>query len=545
MNKHKLGHKPFMLWVTLLMAAGAILNGRVNILMGTVTDAALIQDMETVITIAKSTVFLSLIYLVVRLFNNYFEKKYLEHTMANLKSDFMTDLLKLSPVQLYKLKGSDYVSNLTHDMDRLETQYYQNLLKIVSLVLSLIVSVIILVRIWWGFIIVSIILAAIFIYLARKTSKPVKKEEKKKSQALVQYTNFVEESLLGFEVITQHQLEKSRHDKFEKLSQNLKSQQYQVEKKMTLVDGLNGGVQSLIIAVLMVLGLLASVKTGMSLGETLVVIMMFSNLIFPIQRLTPMITEMNAISELFDTFDKNLNVIKTDGDVPVTEFESFKFESAVLGYDKPILQDVDFEIIKHEKVLIVGPSGAGKSTLLKTLLRQVEPLGGTLNLNHKTIREIALTDYYQLMSIVDQIGFIFNGTVQENVSLLGTKPVDAVLEKVKMGYLEETTMLKNDGSNLSGGERARLLLARSHFFDKEVILCDEILSALDHDVARAIEKDVLDTDKTVINISHIVFEDNLDQYDKYLIVDQGSVTVSYDKQEILSRILEYDLMAVQ
>lgn len=545
MNKHKLGHRLFMLWVTLLMAAGAILNGRVNILMGTVTDAALIQDMETVITIAKSTVFLSLIYLVVRLFNNYFEKKYIEHTMANLKSDFMTDLLKLSPIQLYKLKGSDYVSNLTHDMDRLESQYYKNLLKIVNLVISLIVSVIILVRIWWGFIIVSIILAAIFIYLARKTSKPVKKEEKKKSQALVQYTNFVEESLLGFEVITQHQLESVRRDKFGVLSKNLKDQQYQVEKKMTLVDGLNGAVQSFIIAALLVLGLLASVKTGVSLGETLVVILMFSNLIFPIQRLTPMITEMNAISELFDTFDNNLKVIKTDGDLTVSKFDGFKFESGSLGYDQPILKDVNFEILKHEKVLIVGPSGAGKSTLLKTLLRQVEPLAGTLSLNRHNIKDISLDHYYQLMSIVDQIGFIFSGSVQENVSLLGNGSTHAVLDKVKMGYLNESKVLKNDGSNLSGGERARLLLARSHFFDKEVILCDEILSALDQDVARTIESDVLDTDKTVINISHIVFEDNLEKYDKFLIVDQGSVKVSYDKDEILSRMLEYDLLAVR
>ena len=545
MKKHKFGHGFSMIWVILFMSVGAILSGLVSIRMGTVTDAALLQDMTTVMAVAKTTLILSSIGLIVRLFNNYFEKKYLESTLRNLKSDYMEGLLKLSPVQLYQLKGSDYISNLTHDMDRLETQYYQNLLRIVSLVISLIVSIVILVRIWWGFIIVSVILGAIFVYLARKTSKPVKKEEKKKSQALVQYTNFVEESLLGFEVITQHQLEKSRHDKFEKLSQNLKSQQYQVEKKMTLVDGLNGGVQSLIIAVLMVLGLLASVKTGMSLGETLVVIMMFSNLIFPIQRLTPMITEMNAISELFDTFDNNLKVIKTDGDLTVSKFDGFKFESGSLGYDQPILKDVNFEILKHEKVLIVGPSGAGKSTLLKTLLRQVEPLAGTLSLNRHNIKDISLDHYYQLMSIVDQIGFIFSGSVQENVSLLGNGSTHAVLDKVKMGYLNESKVLKNDGSNLSGGERARLLLARSHFFDKEVILCDEILSALDQDVARTIESDVLDTDKTVINISHIVFEDNLEKYDKFLIVDQGSVKVSYDKDEILSRMLEYDLLAVR
>ncbi|NLC65003.1 MAG: ABC transporter ATP-binding protein, partial [Erysipelothrix sp.] len=182
---------------------------------------------------------------------------------------------------------------------------------------------------------------------------------------------------------------------------------------------------------------------------------------------------------------------------------------------------------------------------LKTLLRQVEPLAGTLSLNRHNIKDISLDHYYQLMSIVDQIGFIFSGSVQENVSLLGNGSTHAVLDKVKMGYLNESKVLKNDGSNLSGGERARLLLARSHFFDKEVILCDEILSALDQDVARTIESDVLDTDKTVINISHIVFEDNLEKYDKFLIVDQGSVKVSYDKDEILSRMLEYDLLAVR
>lgn len=542
MKQHKFGHKRSLLIVMIAMFVQACFSAYQNVLMGEVTDLAMAADIDGVIKIAKVVVGMGIVYFVVNMIGVQLEKNYIKNTLVDIKSDYLGTMVRLNPIKLYTMQYSKYTSNLTNDMDRLEHQYYLHVITLSNMILNLIVSIIVLITIWWGFILIAIFLGSVFLYMARKTSEPVKKEEKKKSSALSAYTGFVEESLQGFEIITQHQLEKQRHQRFESLTQDLKTQQYQVEKKITLVDAFNGLIQNIMIGLLIVLGLLTSRSMGLTFGNTIVVIMLFSNLIGPLTRLTPIITEMNAISTLFGEFNANLQDDGRIGTKSVTEFEGFEFESASLGYDTPILRDVNFKIEPKDKVLIVGPSGAGKSTLLKTLLRQIDPLDGALRLNNKNVQDLKLTEYYHLMSIVDQIGFIFSGTVQENISLLDNKTTKEILKKVSLGYLDESLLLKNDGSNLSGGERARLLLARAYYFDKDIVLCDEILSSLDKSVARQIEQDILSSEKTIVNISHIVFPENLDSYNKYVIVDQGTARITENKDEILSRMLEYEMI---
>ena len=200
------------------------------------------------------------------------------------------------------------------------------------------------------------------------------------------------------------------------------------------------------------------------------------------------------------------------------EFEKLELNDVDLGYDVPIIRDVNLEIHMGEKVLIVGPSGAGKSTLLKTILKQVNPLNGDVLINDSNIE---FASYLSNFSVVDQIGFIFNGSLKDNVSMLADVDIDNGLERVGLNYLDKGSILQNDGKSLSGGERARLLLARAIIFDKPVIVSDEIMANLDRDVAVAIERDLLKLDQTVLNVSHIVFEDNLGLYDKFWIVEMA------------------------
>lgn len=541
MRIQKIGHKKTFLITLFVIFIMAAISGYTNILLGDVTDLATAGDVDGVIEVAKIAFVVTFFAIFVKITSNYFQKLYIKKTLVDIKVSFMDTMLSLNPVKLYTMKHAKYVSHLTHDMDRLEHQYYLNVLNVMNIVVNLIVSIIILVRIWWGFLIVATVLMVVFMMIARNTSKPVRKHEEKKSKSLEAYTNYVEESLEGFEVIAQHQLEDTRNLNFEKHAETLKQNQYTVEKKMTLVDGLNGALQMVILVVLIVMGLSVSHQMGMSLGETIVIMILFSNLIFPIQTLTPIITQMNAIATVFSEFNESLKDNAEKSDALVSSFNQFIFEDASLGYDEPVLSKVNFEINRGEKVLIVGPSGAGKSTILKTLLRQIEPLSGAVRLNQLPLASYNLESYYGLISMVDQIGFIFSGTLNDNVTLLKGGDVKSILSDIGLSYLDDSMKLKNDGSNLSGGERARILLGRAKFFDKEIILCDEIYAALDESVGRQIESDILDTDKTVITISHIVFEENLDSYDRYLIVDNQSVKVSTDKQEVLIRMLEYEL----
>ena len=534
----KLGNKKYLLIGSLALMGVTILNGLLNINYGLLTDLALDANIEGMGSIGIKVAMIASLLMVFVYIGNRLEEKYFKNTMMGLRQNYMDVLLKRHRLNQ---QPSVYTSHLSNDADRIEQQYYTSLLMLLKLVLQIVVSVYILSTYSMAFVVVVIILAIIFSLAARKTSEPIQKEQKAKSTELEKYTRFIEESMDGFSVIKSHRLEKERELQFGGLISGLQKQQYKLEWKSSLIDASNGVLQGLIIALLVVFGLYWGTTMGLSHGGSIVIMLVFSDVLWPLQRVTPLITEMNGMKIVFDEYKKALDDEDIEGTEDITSFESIDFKMAGLGYDSVLLKDVNLRINKGDKVLVVGPSGAGKSTVLKTLQRDIDVLEGDVLMNGKSLNEYDLSSYYQLISIVDQIGFMFSGTVQENITMLQNIDVTKTLNDISLGYLKPQNYLMNNGNNISGGERARLLLARAHFFNKELIICDEILSSLDSSVAKDIERDVIENANTLINVSHIVFVENIDCYDKYVIVDNGKVLVTSDSSLVLERMLNSDV----
>lgn len=105
----------------------------------------------------------------------------------------------------------------------------------------------------------------------------------------------------------------------------------------------------------------------------------------------------------------------------------------------------------------MGSSGAGKSTILKSIRRQLPLQAGRLLVNNFDIKDITATSYYQQLSVVDQIGFIFNGTLKDNITLYkdnNPRQLNQILKDVGLEELDLNYKLQNNGSNISGGQRA-------------------------------------------------------------------------------------------
>ena len=203
---------------------------------------------------------------------------------------------------------------------------------------------------------------------------------------------------------------------------------------------------------------------------------------------------------------------------------------------------MNLDIKENEKVLIVGPSGEGKSTLLKALMLDLIPTSGEIQINKDPLNTLDMKSYLSQFAKIDQKGFIFSSSLQDNITLLNKDNVDNILTSTNLNHFEPSKILQNDGDNISGGERARLMLARALYFDKPVLISDELFAALDITLAKQLEENMLKEERTLINVSHIVFEEHLDLYDKFCIVEDKRVIVSENKQEILNRMLKADLV---
>lgn len=543
MKKVRYGSIPWLVVVTLFMTISVSLNGYSIYLMRFITDYGLEKRIDDMFEIAKIMIVILGINLVINLIYTNLKSVYLNKSLNLMKRQYIDQLLDQDITQLQKDQTSKYLSNLTNDFDRYEDKYLKNLLKMVEMVLHFLMAVVLIATVNIYLVVIAFILLLVFVFLSSKTSKPVQKTEKKKSESLQQYTDFVNETLNGFEIIKQHQLLKNRYEAFYKRAVNVQNDNYSVDIKTTQIDAFNSFVQTFILFGLITSGILYAKSTNVSLGSLIVIVSSFGNIMWPLQEFSPIISQMKGIQQVLHEFVVNLTRPIYQRPYHVTQFEKLQFESCDLGYedDEAILKEVDLTINYGEKVLIVGHSGAGKSTILKTIRQSITPKQGVVKLDHINIFEIVPIDYYGLFASVDQIGFIFNGTVRENLSLyqnLEESILVNALQRVGLSQLSLDMKLKNNGSNVSGGQRARLMLARAICLNTDVILCDEIFANLEQSIAHDIEKDLLSLNKTIINVSHIIFKDHLEKYDKIFVVENNGVRLSHDTEEIYARMIE-------
>ena len=257
---------------------------------------------------------------------------------------------------------------------------------------------------------------------------------------------------------------------------------------------------------------------------------------------------LNAVSELrlrTDTVNRLYSNIKSgtenftdiqdginDKNLRPATFKTLEFRDVKFDYDpdKPILNKINFKIKSGELVALIGESGSGKSTILALILGFIKPTFGEILLNSKSNY---CDNYFENnCSYSPQTPFCMSGSIFENVALEyfdseSSKKAMACL--VQSGFTDDYDdsilheKLSSNGTNLSGGQMQRLALARAFFFDRDILLLDEMTSSLDPSMERMIFSTVkkMKGEKTIIVSTHSV--DELDGFDRIFEVKGGQV----------------------
>ncbi|MEG0712038.1 MAG: ABC transporter ATP-binding protein, partial [Niameybacter sp.] len=231
---------------------------------------------------------------------------------------------------------------------------------------------------------------------------------------------------------------------------------------------------------------------------------------------------------------KNEDTYEETQDMPSFK-EAITLKNISFGYEESdlILRNVDLELKKGGKYLIIGPSGGGKSTLLKLLRKYFNPTKGEILIDGKNLRDIKKQDFFAQVANVEQQVFIFEDTLRNNITLYKDYTTEEIKEAIVKSGLSDfvealpnglDTMIYDNGKNISGGERSRVVIARGLLAQASIIFLDEAFAALDMERAKEIEKSILALeDVTVINVSHVLFKDTSSQYDKILKVNHQCI----------------------
>lgn len=237
------------------------------------------------------------------------------------------------------------------------------------------------------------------------------------------------------------------------------------------------------------------------------------------------------IQELFNVKEETLDTTNSIN----TYFKgNIKINNLIYSYNNidNTLKCDKLEILAGEKVLLYGPTGSGKSTLMKLLVRYFSGYQGLIEIDDRNIQLLNLLDIRRKITYVSQDEILYTDTIYNNIVLDNKISYSEYLDILKItgvdliinrSLLKNDMLIENNGSNLSGGEKQRILLARALVKKSDIYIFDESLSAIDIKNERLILKNIFKRlkNKTIIVISHRF--NNKDLYQRYVLINKGVV----------------------
>ncbi len=247
-------------------------------------------------------------------------------------------------------------------------------------------------------------------------------------------------------------------------------------------------------------------------------------------------------------------------DAPAIAIEGgcVRFEGVRFGYrsDEPVLKGVDFVAEPGATTALVGPSGGGKSTMIGLIQRFYAPDAGRVLIDEQDIAGVDVQTLRGAIAFVSQDVFLFRGSIRDNIALgradasedeivaaAGKAHAHEFIEGFANGYY---TNVGEQGAQLSGGQRARIAIARAILKDAPILLLDEPTAALDSESEREIQKalDALRTGRTTLVVAHRL--QTIINADRICVIDGGRVAESGVHAELIARAGVYrDFFSMQ
>ena len=273
-----------------------------------------------------------------------------------------------------------------------------------------------------------------------------------------------------------------------------------------------------------------------TVGTVSAFVLYLNNLFEPIQQLSQLYNMFQsagaALQKLFGLLDTSSGVPERAGAIDLPASAPIEVDDLWFAYgEEPVLRDVTLRIEAGERVALVGPTGAGKSTLAKLIARFYDPISGSVRIAGADLRDVTLDSVRRRMVVVPQEGFLFSGTLRDNVLVGRPGATDEEVEAAlgALGILDRIqafpdgldTEVRERGSRLSAGERQLVSLARAALADPEILILDEATSNLDPGTERTVEQALerLMTGRTVIVVAHRL--STAARADRVAVIDDG------------------------
>ena len=416
----------------------------------------------------------------------------------SLRKDISEKMNHLPLSYFDKHTSGDILSRVTNDIDTIAQSLNQSLSTLISNVVTLVGIFIMMLTISWQMTLIAVVVLPVSMTLMRLVMKHSQKYFTQQQNSLGDVNGHIEEMYGGHQVVKAFNGEEKSVEQFEQYNESLYTSAWKSQFFGSLMMPISNFIGNIgYVGVCIIGGILAGSKT-ITIGDIQAFIQyvrQFNQPISQIAQAANLLQSTGAAAERVFEFLEEEELTEDSATLSTEEVQNMKgavtFADVHFGYnpDKIIINDFSLHVHAGQKVAIVGPTGAGKTTIIKLLMRFYELNGGSIMIDGEDITKMKRSDLRSLFGMVLQDTWLFNGTIMDNLKY---GRLDATDEEVKKACVSArvdhfihtlpdgyNTMINEESSNISAGQKQLLTIARAFLKDPKILILDEATSSVD------------------------------------------------------------------
>ncbi len=475
-----------------------------------------------------------------------------QDTVYRMRND-VKDKLDRLPLKYFDQRTyGEILSRVTNDMDNIATTLQQSLTQLITSLITVVGILIMMLTISPLMTLIALVTLPASMLITVVVAKNSQKYFAEQQKCIGELNGHVEEMYGGHKIVKVFGHEEDSVEKFRGINERLYGVGWKAQFMSGIIFPALNFVNNIGYVVICVAGGLMVAKKKIELGDIQAFIQytrMFTQPIIQVANITNVLQSTVASAErVFEILNEEEQEPDRD-DAKVIEFPQgrVRFEHVRFGYkeDALLMDDLSIDVRAGSTIAIVGPTGAGKTTLVNLIMRFYEVQGGRITVDGVDIRDIKRGDLRTLFGMVLQDTWLFNGTIRENIAYgregateeevinaAVAANADHFIKTLPDGY---DTVLNEEASNISQGQKQLLTIARAILADPAILILDEATSNVDTRTEVLIKKAMvtLMKDRTSFVIAHRL--STIRDADLILVMNQGAIIEQGSHSELMTR----------
>lgn len=445
----------------------------------------------------------------------------------------------------------DVLSRIINDVDNIDLTLQNNFIQIITCIVTCLGTLVVMLMVSVKMTLITLSIVPVCAFVGFSLAGRSKRYFRSLWRKTGELNGHIEEMYTGHQIVKAFCHEEKAIEEFDEINEEL----YTVSKRAQFISGLimpfinfvnNAGF----VIICIVGGIYIADGSGeLSVGAITTFITCSRTFLQPIVDLANIANTLQSslasAERVFNVINEEDEVKDSNSDFPENFEAKIVFEHVDFAYtpDKPLISDMNLTVNPGEMIAIVGPTGAGKTTLVNLLMRFYEINSGKITISGTDITDVSRKNLRKIFGMVLQDTWLFHGTVKENLSyghdnLTDEEIISAAKAARIHDYIENLpdkydTVLDENGSNFSQGQRQLLTIARALLADPKILILDEATSSVDTRTEAQIQKAMktLMQGRTNFVIAHRL--STIREADKILVVNDGQIIENGTHYELM------------